>query len=383
MIPYVIVFIICVVGFILNTYFIKDEKTQKKIDIIILIILCLMTGTRYNIGGYDYFVYKNVYEHVPDILHFDLLNIWNIHEVFNLEKGFLLICSIVKSIGFTYYGFNLLCSIFFYFSLYKGLKKYTNNFTLLIIFFLYKLFFYNTFVLTRQMLCIGGFFLLIKFIKRKDFLSYLAGCLVLSTIHTSSLLLIPIYFVNYLKLTKKNLIIINLVFAAFFILELLDLSIIKIGVNFVNTFIPLGGRFQNYLEHFLKADSPVNFLNTLEYFTIMSLVIYKYDEYMRDDNNQFFLKIILIILPTVTLFRNYAIMARVKDYFSIFYIFVLGGLIKFDYFNKRIPTYIKSAAIIIVCFLGYIRFLYVFDNGALMPYNSYINDNVKIIDIGD
>ena len=159
MIPYVIVFIICVVGFILNTYFIKDEKTQKKIDIIILIILCLMTGTRYNIGGYDYFVYKNVYEHVPDILHFDLLNIWNIHEVFNLEKGFLLICSIVKSIGFTYYGFNLLCSIFFYFSLYKGLKKYTNNFILLIIFFLYKLFFYNTFVLTRQMLCIGGFFL--------------------------------------------------------------------------------------------------------------------------------------------------------------------------------------------------------------------------------
>ena len=129
-----------------------------------------------------------------------------------------------------------------------------------------------------------------KFIKEKDFLSYLAGCLVLSTIHTSSLLLIPIYFVNYLKLTKKNLIIINLVFAAFFILELLDLSLIKLLASFAYNFLPLPGRFLNYINYFINVNSSVNILNTVEYFGVMAWVIYRYDDFKKDENNLFWLK---------------------------------------------------------------------------------------------
>ena len=35
-----------------------------------------------------------------------------------------------------------------------------------------------------------------------------------------------------------------------------------------------------------------------------------------------------------------------------------------------------------LCFIGYIRYVNNFGNGALLPYNSYINDNVQIIDFG-
>ena len=191
---YIITFILCVIGFVLNNYFIKNEKHKKIIDICLIVFLCIITGTRYNIGGHDYELYHTIYNAVPKLGSFNFFNVHNIFYVFNMEKGFLFLISIFKTIGFTYYGFNLICSIVFYICLYKGLRKYTKNFTFLIIVFLYKLFIFQTFVLTRQMLCLGGFFILLKYIENDKFWKYLIGCLLLSTIHLSSLIFITIYF---------------------------------------------------------------------------------------------------------------------------------------------------------------------------------------------
>ena len=76
-------------------------------------------------------------------------------------------------------------------------------------------------------------------------------------------------------------------------------------------------------------------------------------------------------------------MARVKDYFSLFYIFVLEALINLELLQFKVSKKLKYACICLICFAGYIRYLYVFDDGGLLPYNSYINDNVDIIEIGD
>ena len=188
MVVYLIIFFFSVFALILNN--ILTKKNEKMIiEIIILIILCLISGTRYKLGGTDYFIYEKMFDVVPTLGDFNFDTVHGIYGTFGAEKGYLYLNSIVKSLGFNFYGFTLLHSMFFYFSLYKGLKKYTNNFNLLIIVFLYKMFFYNTFISLRQSITIGIFFLAMHYIQEKKIVKYFMMCFIATLFHKGALIL--------------------------------------------------------------------------------------------------------------------------------------------------------------------------------------------------
>lgn len=383
MIWYIILFAICVGGFVANNFFIKDEKWQKIINITLIVLLCFTTGTRYKIGGYDYDVYERVYNAIPVLKYFDFSTIHSNNDVYGLEKGFLFLGSFLKTLGFTYHGFNLVCSIIFYSCFYFAFKNERKLFSFIIIIFLYKLFFFQTFVLTRQMLCLGLFFIMLNYIKNGNFFKYLFLCLLMTTIHASSLILLPVYFVRYLKITKKGLAIISLVFIPFTIVSLFDISLLSLIIKFFANLLggTLSSRLENYIS-LLSGGNQINILNTLEYVILMLVVICDFKHLNKKNENNIYLKIFLILLPILTIFRGYEVLARVKDYFVIVYAFIIYELCKSPKlikFNKKNMLYI---VVILFCFAGYIRTLLVFDDGGLMPYNSYINDNVKIIDWG-
>ena len=374
---YIIIFVLCLAGFILNNYFVKDNRAKTIIDILLIIVLCFATGTRYNIGGYDYSVYEYIYKSVPKLGNFNIFSISSNQALFGMENGYLFLCSLFKTLGFTYYGFTMICSIIFYTSMYRGLKKYTKNFTFLIIVFLYKLFIFQTFVLTRQMLCLGGFFLLLKYIKDGKFWRYLIGCLILSTIHTTALILIPIYFIRHFKLSKKRLIVLTLIFTPTIIFSLLDISVLGWLSNILSSL--LGSKISTYIKY-LNTSSPINILNTIEYLGLMMWIIYRYDDLVLSEDNKFWIKLFLILLPIFTLLRGYEILARIKDYFVIVYAFIVEALLLLKTKKFKISKNVIYFALIGFCFVAYIRYIKNFGDGCLIPYNSYINDNVKIID---
>lgn len=382
MIWYILLFVVCVIGLILNNFVIKKEKWQKIINIILVAILCFFTGTRYKIGGYDYFVYERVYNAVPILSKFNFSTIHSITNVYEMEKGFLFLCSICKTLGFTYHAFNLVCSIIFYTCFYNAFKKNTKFFALIIIVFLYKLFFFQTFVLTRQMLCLGFFFLMIQMIKNGKFIKYLLCCIALSTIHTTSLILIPVYFIRYFKITKKRLLALCAIFLPLSVLTLLDISILPSILKFISKFLTgtLLIRVENYIN-LLSNCNPINILNTLEYCFLMLLIIVNYKHLSKiGKNDSIYLKLFLILLPILTILRNYEILARVKDYFVIVYTFIIIDLCSLPNITKKVKEPVCYLLIIILCFAGYIRTLIVFDNGGLLPYNSYINDDIELIE---
>ena len=78
-----------------------------------------------------------------------------------------------------------------------------------------------------------------------------------------------------------------------------------------------------------------------------------------------YLKIFIILLPILTLFRGYEVLARVKDYFVIVYAFLIFDLCSLKHFSKNYRKYLTYIVIIFFCFAGYIRTLFVFDNGLL------------------
>lgn len=235
MLFYIMIFIFCIIMLVFNNC-LKEQKHKKIFEITTLIILCIISGTRYYLGGTDYYVYQEVFKAVPNVFRFNFSTIHNNCYTYGMEKGFLYFVSIIKTIGFNYYGFTLIHSIIFYTGLYVGLKRYTKNFNFLIIIFLYKLFFYNTFISLRQSITIVIFFIAIRFIQEKKAIKYFLCCTLAMLFHNGAIILFPIYFINKVKLTKKRIIILNCIFIPTLIISLMNIPILNYIKEMANIF---------------------------------------------------------------------------------------------------------------------------------------------------
>lgn len=374
MLPYILIFLFCVAFCIINFFVV--EKYKKILEITILFVLIIFSGTRYGIGGSDYIVYKIAYNSVPEIsiLFKYILEIPSNFNPFGFESGYTVFASLVKSVGLNFYGFTLIHSLLFYTLFYIGLKKYALHFNFLIIIFMYKIFFYNTFISMRQSITIAIFFVAIKFIIEKKIFKYMLSIFIASLFHKASILLFLIYFVNKIKVTMKLVVFINLLFIPTILLSFTNIKFF----SFIENLVPddNSGKISTY---FLNDQvSSVSIFHSFEYFLVMILlIIFLYNK--KNDNlskeNEVIIMLFLVLIPIFTIFRNYEILTRFKDYFTMSYGFIILYFIKDQKLN--IKFFIISLSIII-CFLGYMRFLVLFDDGGLMPYRSYIFYDEKI-----
>jgi len=372
---YIFLFAFCIGILILNNDIKKEQK--KYLEIATLFVLCVVSGTRYNLGG-DYGVYKVVFDSLPTLKVFfaDFAHLHEHYVTFGFETGYLLLNSLVKTIGMNFYGFTLIHSVIFYICLYIGLKRYANNLNLLIIVFLYKLFFYNTFISMRQSITIAIFLIAMHYIEEKKPAKYFALCTLAVFFHTAALILFPVYFIRRIKLSKDKMILANVIFVPTILISLLNVPIMKL-FSFA---IALSGnpiivmKANNLIS--VAAASPIGIFHTLEYLLLMVFVIYNYEKIIKiDEHAEFILKLFLILLPIFTLFRGYEILTRIKDYFTFSYGIILGYLCLMDNRKYRLLFQIGT---IIVCAYGFFRFIILFGSGGLMPYESYITRGISI-----
>ena len=160
---------------------VKSEKARTRLNIICLTLMALVSGTRL-VGGTDIFVYHGHYNHLatfPQILD-------TAYQPNNFEIGYTYIASFFKTLGFSFYGFCLIHSIFFYFCLWKGLKRYTSHFGIVILVFLYKLFFYNTMISMRQSITVACFLLMVPWIEEKKYIKYYIATYFVAFIHNGA-----------------------------------------------------------------------------------------------------------------------------------------------------------------------------------------------------
>jgi len=353
----------------------KTQKGKNVVTILTLIMLCIVSGTRYNLGGSDYFAYESIFNSVPDLTQqsfFIVDDSW----LSNYEKGYLFFNSVIKTMGFSFYGFILIHAIIFYSCMYIGLKKYMNNFSLLIIVFLYKLFFYNTFISLRQSISVAIFFVILKYIQEKKPLKYFIGCIIATSFHNAALLLFPIYFINRINLTKNKIILLNVFFLPTIMLSYANLPVFKF-LDTVAQYFPTESAQGKIAYLASEVDlSGINLLHTLEYFLIMLLLIISYEKIVKTNkDSEFIIKLFLCLLPIFTLLRGYNILTREKDFFTITFAIVLNYLCQI---NQKKYSIIIQIVTIMICAYGFFRFIILFDNGGMMPYDSYLFENVSI-----
>lgn len=373
---YIILFLFCVLMLLVNDKLMFHEK--KYIEILTIIIFIIISGTRYHLGGSDYNVYKSVFDSLPTMKEFfqNYSFIHNRYLTYGFEIGYLFVNSLIKSVGFNFYGFTLFHSMFFYTALYKGLRRYIYNYNFLIIVFLYKLFFYNTFISMRQSITLAIFFLSLKYIEEKKPLKYFGSIIVASLFHSAALILIPVYFIRLVKLTKKKIILLNIVFIPTLIFSFVNFNILQYFDFLIGIFRNPKTIFKIENILFGGLDSSISVFHTLEYFLVMVLVIYNYNRIIKlNKRYDLIIKLFLILLPLFTLLRNYEILTRLKDYFTITYAFILSYISLINIRNNKAIVFIST---ILISGYGFYRFIILFDNGALIPYESYIFKGISI-----
>lgn len=376
----ILLFMFCIAMCFLNAI-IKNDNVKKYIEIITLIVLCIISGTRYNIGGSDYGVYKQIFEKSPVLFKSSIDVSLKVFESIGVEIGYLFFNSIVKTLGFNFYGLTLIHSIFFYTCMYIGLKKYVKNFNFFIIIFLYKLFYYNTFISMRQSIAIAIFFLVFKYIEERKFFKYAFGCILAFLFHNSAIILLPIYFINKLTITKKKYAIIMIVGVIFLILNVTNVLV----VNPQNILLKMfNGNDRAILKldlYFNASTEDLNIIHSLEFYLIGVIIYIFFDRLSQNTENEKYanfksiIKFYIILVPVFTIFRTWGIVTRIKDYFIFTYAVILYCIIKL---NKRKYELLVYVCVIIISFYGYIRFITRFNKGVFLNYQSYITQGVSI-----
>lgn len=193
MIPYCIIYI----PFILSSIFDFDrtsENTKRKIVWLWVCILTVFWGIRWNCGT-DWDNFYDVFQGS------DLSNIFTFTRGMAepIEPGYVLLNALVKSVGGNYSCFLFVFSFLILYCLARISFKFTSY---PLISFIYLVISLGVIFPSRQALAMGISSYAIPFLIKRRFIKYCFPILIGATIHISTLLLLPFYFINPSKVGK-------------------------------------------------------------------------------------------------------------------------------------------------------------------------------------
>lgn len=185
-----------------------QEETNTKIDytntkfflFCVLVILVVVTGLRGHFTV-DYAIYYNLFDRVQEMSLLEILQ-GNI----NVEVGYALIN---KLVGYFFNDCVFLMVVLAFITVVSYLKvfrKYSKSVWISVILLLCIGSYYTSFNTTRIALAAALIFLSAKYLyEKKDWWCYFICIVLISTIHKSALIMIPLYFVlQYRTFAPKN-----------------------------------------------------------------------------------------------------------------------------------------------------------------------------------
>lgn len=215
--------------------------------------------------------------------------------------------------------FVLFASGIYFYALYKFLTRYIESLKGLLLAFTFCISLFHIIPLSgmRQQFTMAIAMLLPSLIEDKNLIKYLVVVLIGSTIHTSLLFVLPLYFLyhyftNYLK---------TIVLLSFF-----SIPIISLGAKSILKFI-VSFSYNDYYAGYIKDDSSGAFLYIM-FFALIVLVTILYFDKINLKKQPLFCSALTMISLTVPLIVVDGAMIRISQYFTIYSMLFLPYVIK-------------------------------------------------------
>lgn len=312
-------------------------------DFILLGILICICGFRYNVGT-DYQLYTQMYNHLDYYPR--------------VEVVFKLLINICNTLHFPSWLFFFLISCVSLTLVYLTIKKNSKHPSESIFLYVTLGFYALSFNIIRQTLALSIIFYSIRYIKSRNFFKYCICIFLTYLIHKTSIIMLPLYFVGNMKISKKFscIILCILAFISMFYHEILQ---------FIVRLLPT---YQVYLTINNYTYDPAGigtyvilFINLLLWF-FMFLNKEKLIKYNPDNNLYFNLFTFSFLFYFLSLSNT--IMVRLGYYMSIFLVYLLPDL----YRVSRLKVNNTNSLFLFFGFtLYYIIHLICFNN--MIPYS--------------
>jgi hypothetical protein len=336
----------------------ETDMVPKSVAILIFGYIIFWAGIRSGVA--DTAAYIASFNNYPS----SLSGISNILSSESKAVGFDLISVAIKSlISSNYHVWLMLIAIFTGIPIMLTLRKHSENFIYSAFLFVVTLNFFWMFNGIRQFLVAGILFALSDWIIERKTIPFIIVVLLLSTIHFTAIIMIPIYFFVTDKPFGNRMILFLCVLIACLIF--LD--------PFLNTLddLLIGTGYSGFQEQFAEDDgvNPVRVIVMI----VPVIIAFLGRGQIEDENNMFInlcvnMSIITAGLYFIGLFTSGILIGRLPIYFELYNLILLPYLIR--------HCFTKESSVIMYgcCTIGYIAYYYL-----QMQNSLYISDLTGLI----
>lgn len=193
-------------------FFNKKQEYDHSVLFLSVFIILITTfiGIADMLGGYDRYIYGELFDDVAGNLRNGNL-FWSfIFVEYPKELGYDYLNVAIALLTQNRYIFILILTIIIYILTFVSFKKYMSNYPFALILFLALMFFF-TFTYLRQILAVSISWLAIQYIIDRKIKKFLLVVAIAFLFHNSALILLPFYFLPVKKYNAQSVIIIMIV----------------------------------------------------------------------------------------------------------------------------------------------------------------------------
>lgn len=189
-------------------YFIQRDKRVPSVSLFFffMLALALFVGLGDMIGGYDRYIYGEVFDSIAD----EMRGEGNFSSLFYLvngkEYGYFVWQIIVSVFTPNRYIFILVTTLTIYYLFFRVMRRYMLDYPLAVIVFMGMLF-YFTMTYLRAVFAIAILWQGIRYIWERKFWKYAFFVVLAASFHTSILIAFVMYFIPIKRYSKKTIII--------------------------------------------------------------------------------------------------------------------------------------------------------------------------------
>lgn len=357
---YLLIFLIPVVNIIFRDSDTTNFRSNKFL-VFIMIGLCLFVGLGDMLGGFDRYIYGELFDRVADAtVKGESYLSCNIFQLYPKEVGYTLLNILLSFITHNRYIFIFILTAFIYFFVYQSFKKYVCDYAFGLVLFLGLMFFF-TFTYLRQVMAMGLIWFSIRYIIDRNFLKFFLLVAMAFSLHNSALIFLPMYFIVNRRY-KMSILIMGLSVA-------LILGVLGVFGTLFDAYgesVEATMRTDKYVE-----DAGFRFAYLFEALLFLLPILPNYKRLTEDKEQMVLCNLALIFCATLLFFIRSENGGRLSWFFMMGVISTLSTV--FHNFTKY-KNY--RSLVIFISFILYFRILVQW--GILLyPYKTFLTDGYR------
>ena len=340
------------------------QKTAKSTTYLAwwMIALALFVGVSDMLGGYDRYIYGELFDEVADIRQEgrDFSTAY-IFQQYPTELGYVYLNVLLSYFTANRYVFIFVLTLIIYALYYIDIKRYASDYRMALLLFLGLLFFF-TFTYLRQMIGVGIAGLSLKYVYERKLWKFVICILLAALFHNSAIILFPIYIIPSRKYSVGVVIMLMLI--------CLLIGVSGISSSLFEAYSSTSG-LEERTTKYIEETSGFRIAYLLEAIFFLWLILANYGKVGTDKRQIVLLNVALTFCAILLLFIRSENGGRLGWFFIMGLIATLTTILVKQ--QKIVFNRTMVCALVLFLYLRIISFWGIF----LYPYKTFFNNGVR------